>query len=445
MILLRQKTFTDDVGVAVVGGSALALGGGKLLDYGKSKYHNYIAQAAPPKLDYSGMKFSLGDIVSAERHGGLYSHYGVVVGFDPNHKPIIANYVNKGPLDPRAAMATKSSLEEFAENSILHIEKPNGRFTPTQIVQRANDAIARGNGQYSIAYNNCEHFARDIANGTHTSTQVNKVRNETLGRIMRKGRKIYQKRFAVPATTLLKDQANHLISTKGFDARKLLTKDLGGLSNFSRYQTTYLTTGGSVLGGLGGGAIESRRAKKDAKRYGLQEGTLEYDNYIRQRRNQGIIAGAGTGAALGFGGSKATDFARGKIIADRQRAKGMDLGNNYFGLGKTFRGVRSDADIDKVVSNWKELGDYGKGVAQAIFRPYKGPVEQVSQQVPIITAPPVKPQITNGSGSVLMLPPSSTTPQITNGGGSVLMLPAPSKQPRGGSGGGRRRGRKKKK
>ena len=133
------------------------------------------------------------------------------------------------------------------------------------------------------------------------------------------------------------------------------------MSHFDRNQTRYLAGGGSVLGGITGRHTEGKKAKKDAvNKYGLKKGTLEYDEYVRRRKDRGFIKGSAIGAGVGFGASKGVDAVRGKIISDKARVKGTDLGKDYLRLGKGFRGVKSEADIDKVKDNWKEIGSYAK-------------------------------------------------------------------------------------
>lgn len=414
----KQK---DDITPGLLTGGALGLGAVGVAGYAtpvvEEKYNNYINAGIKPNAveDYSGLKFSVGDIVSAERKGGAYSHFGVVTSIGPDGKPIITNYTNPSSLDPRYTVVKESTLEQFGHGGRIHIEKNSGRFTPEEIQRRAQEFINNGYGQYSVSKNNCEHFARELANGKKESFQVGKVVDKVKGKVgsvfqgvydkaattsgqklaeksaevLEKSAPVYesimkgisgiserlQKRFskvdvkaAKNALELLKDEAKTLVSNKkGFEIRKSLSKDLGGLSHFGKYQTAYLSSAGAAVGGMTGCASAGRRAKKDAEEYNLEKGTLEYDNFIKSRKHEGAMKGAALGAGSGALLSKGVDFTRGKVIADKARAShNLDLGKDYVGLGRNMRGVRSEEDITKVTNNWGEIGSYLNGVKKGL-------------------------------------------------------------------------------
>ena len=135
---------------------------------------------------------------------------------------------------------------------------------------------------------------------------------------------------------------------------------------FGKYQTSYLTGGSSAIGGLLGRKKAEKQASKDAiQKYGLKKGTLEYDEFMRKRKTAGTIKGAGIGAGIGFGTSKGLDLVRGKAVIDKARMKGQNLGKDYLGVGKGFRGLNGK-DINNVIENWKETGDYLNSLRKSI-------------------------------------------------------------------------------
>lgn len=375
---LAKKKRRKNIAKGVVGAAALT--GGALLarKYYKNKY---IPSITKPEETYSNVKANVGDIVSASRMGGFYSHYGVVTGYDKKGRPLVTNYTNPTSLDPRKSIVTVSSLKDFGEGGKITVQKNNGKFTPEEIVNRSKQALKNQNSGYSITRNNCEHFARELANGEHVSTQVNqklpfvdkfKRLRKSVNNVMNSPILSSVRQFSVPSTqkeapALLKGQFQHIIANKGFDIRKNLSKDLGGLSHFNRYQDHYLTGGMAIAGGLIGRAKAKHDAKRKARSYKLREGTPEYENYVSRKTNEGMLKGTALGGAIGFGSSKATDAIRGKVIADKSKlSNGLDLGTNYLALGKSMRGVKSEDDIDRVKNNYKEVLSFGKGVMNAL-------------------------------------------------------------------------------
>ena len=370
---LAKKKRRKNIAKGVVGAATVT--GGALLarNYYKNKY---IPSITKPKETYNNVKANIGDIVSASRMGGFYSHYGVVTGYDKKGRPLVTNYTNPTSLDPRKSIVTVSSLKDFGHNGKITVHRNNGKFTPEEIVNRSKQAIKNQNGGYSITGNNCEHFARELANGEHVSTQVNE-KLPFVGKFKEAKRRISPiissiKQFSVSSTqkeapSMLKGQFQHIIANKGFDIRKNLSKDLGGLSHFNRYQDHYLTGGMALAGGMIGRARAKHDAKRKARSYRLREGTPEYENYVSRKANEGMLKGAAIGGTVGFGSSKATDAIRGKVIADKAKlSNGLDLGTNYLALGKSMRGIKSEDDINRIKNNYKEVLSFGKGVINAL-------------------------------------------------------------------------------
>ena len=125
------------------------LTGGALLA-GKYYKNKYIPSITKPKETYNNVKANIGDIVSASRMGGFYSHYGVVTGYDKKGRPLVTNYTNPTSLDPRKSIVTVSSLKDFGENGKITVHRNNGKFTPEEIVNRSKQAIKNQNGGYTL-------------------------------------------------------------------------------------------------------------------------------------------------------------------------------------------------------------------------------------------------------------------------------------------------------
>jgi hypothetical protein len=351
---------------ATIGGT---LGAGS--KYAKKRYKAYIGKPIKADIEQVRQTMSPGDIVIADR--GAYQHYGIV-GKDGK----IIEYGSE-KFDPRTANVGYTSLDHFSNGSALRIEKAKGPYTPEEVVSRAESWIGKDRGQYNLRNNNCEHFAREMVSGKASSTQADRFSEGTFNRVVRPvldrvdsvveaaaRTRNYSAFTAAKGDRILAQQFRHFVGNDLYNVRGKLTKELGGLSHFNKHQTEYLSGGGSVIGSLVGREVEGKKAKKAAiNKYGLEKGSLEYDNFVRSRKNAGMIKGAATGGLLGAGLSKGIDAARGKVITDKALVKygnKLDLGKNYMSTGKSLRGITSEKDIDTIISNYKETGDYLNGL-----------------------------------------------------------------------------------
>lgn len=365
----KEGDTASKIGSAVVG-AGVGAGTGVGLDYGirhgMKHYKSWIGPKKVKALNNNYQNYQPGDILAANR--GKYSHMGIYVGDGKVVEYGVDAY------DPRAASRRKVPFSIFAGSSPVTAEAPSGNFTRQQVVDRAISAIGTDPGKYNIRNNNCEHFAREIANGVRESNQVSNLFYKPINRLKESILKTVH--YSQPsATTLLTNQGklstNSILNSNAlFNVRKNLTSDLGGMSHFDRNQTTYLSGAGSILGAGIGTIRAKKKAKKDAKKYGLKKGTLEYDNFMKSRKREGFLKGAGIGAGIGFGASKGVDTIRGKVIADKMGAKyGINLdknGRNYMKFGKNMRGINSEEQVSKISNNWAEVGDYVKNAASII-------------------------------------------------------------------------------
>jgi hypothetical protein len=366
-------------GALIGAGVGAGLGAGS--EYLSGKYKDFIGpvkeKVKEEKPSLNQEDFEPGDIIIADR--GIMKHYGVVIDKEGN----IIEYGSK-KRDPRMASVRKVNIKEFKGDSPLSKEAPSGKFSREEIIKRAEERLGKDNGKYNLRNNNCEHFARGVVNGDKRSTQVDEridpLTNEMINR-MRKA--VTPKNFS-DSSESVKGEAMDLLNEQKellkkklllngglFNIRKNLTKKLGGLSHFDKYQTSYLTGGGALIGSLSGSLRAKKKAKKEAEESGLDKDSLAYKHYIKNRTNEGIVKGGLLGAGVGFGASKAKDAALGKVLSDKIRAKhGQDLkpiiGKNYMGFGKAMRGIHSEDKVDKIINNWKEIGDFGKGVYEML-------------------------------------------------------------------------------
>lgn len=64
----------------------------------------------------------------------------------------------------------------FAKGRPLGIDgSVEENFSPTETVRRARSQIGKKKGEYNLATNNCEHFARECKSGKAESKQVQKA------------------------------------------------------------------------------------------------------------------------------------------------------------------------------------------------------------------------------------------------------------------------------
>ena len=96
-------------------------------------------------------------------HRPLYTHHGIYVG----DGQVISYLLETG--------VTKYSLEEFAEGDRVTIIEHSAEqsFPPEQIVARAEGR--KGENNYSLPFNNCEHFANWCVTGNAHSEQVQEI------------------------------------------------------------------------------------------------------------------------------------------------------------------------------------------------------------------------------------------------------------------------------
>lgn len=125
-----------------------------------------------------------GDIICVDR--GLYIHFGIYIGNDrvihysgANADFDLRDFKNMSIREDSMSRFLNNNSEYFvfdcesAENKTFFSKNLLLAYTPEETVARAKSKL--GENQYSLPFNNCEHFAIWCKTGIHKSTQVDKV------------------------------------------------------------------------------------------------------------------------------------------------------------------------------------------------------------------------------------------------------------------------------
>ena len=116
-------------------------------------------------------KLHPGDIIYAQ--DVLYRHYGVYEG---DGKVIDFSSSKGHETDAADACIREKSLDAFANGRECSVDDSvEQKYSPTETVRRARSQIGKRKGEYNLATNNCEHFARECKSGKSESKQVQKV------------------------------------------------------------------------------------------------------------------------------------------------------------------------------------------------------------------------------------------------------------------------------
>ena len=110
----------------------------------------------------------LGSVIYTKRP--LYKHYGVYIGGGR----VVHFAAKKGyETNAKEAYIQETSIENFLKGDELFVEKEvSGSFSAAQVVARAKGEVGRQKGEYSLVFNNCEHFAHWCKYGKKKSVQV---------------------------------------------------------------------------------------------------------------------------------------------------------------------------------------------------------------------------------------------------------------------------------
>ena len=108
-----------------------------------------------------------GDHIYVRRKGFLYSHHGIYAG-----KGDVIHFkgTDKEKRNPAVIM---TKLENFLSGGKLKKRYYNGRLSKNETLRIAKDHLSKKG--YSLAFNNCEHFATYCATGKKKSIQVRRA------------------------------------------------------------------------------------------------------------------------------------------------------------------------------------------------------------------------------------------------------------------------------
>lgn len=119
----------------------------------------------------SNSKFKKGDVIYAQ--DTLYRHYGVYEG---DGKVIDFSSTKGHETEAKNACIREKSLSAFSKGRECGVDTSvKSVYSPDETVRRARSQIGKRKGEYNLAFNNCEHFARECKSGKSESKQVQKV------------------------------------------------------------------------------------------------------------------------------------------------------------------------------------------------------------------------------------------------------------------------------
>ena len=108
-----------------------------------------------------------GDHIYVRRKGLLYSHHGIYGG-----KGIVIHF--KGAVkEKKDPVVIKTDIESFLNGGKLKRSDYKKRLPHAETLRIARDHLSKKG--YSLAFNNCEHFAAYCATGKKRSAQVRNV------------------------------------------------------------------------------------------------------------------------------------------------------------------------------------------------------------------------------------------------------------------------------
>lgn len=144
--------------------AGLAVGGSVL--YGMGKLRGAREERARRKKGIDPKEIKPGDILKVDR--GLYTHYGIA-----GKRGTVIEFGHEDRRDRKSLRVARIPYAKFAKDDPVQLEHPLSPYTPDEIIKRAASKIGKNTyGEYSLLNNNCEHFAREAAEGKKHSTQV---------------------------------------------------------------------------------------------------------------------------------------------------------------------------------------------------------------------------------------------------------------------------------
>ena len=131
------------------------------------KIKSAISNPSPHRKDLTEKDLTGGDHIYVRRRGLLYSHHGIYAG---QGTVIHFKGEDKEKRDP-AVILTR--IENFLSGGKLRKRHYKNGVSKDEALSVAKDHLSKKG--YSLAFNNCEHFATYCATGKKKSLQVQRV------------------------------------------------------------------------------------------------------------------------------------------------------------------------------------------------------------------------------------------------------------------------------
>lgn len=117
-----------------------------------------------------------GDHIFVRRKGLLYSHHGIYAG---DRTVIHFKGLEEEKRDPEVIV---TDIDVFLDRGKLRKRNYKKRLPPSETLRIAKEQLS--NKGYSLAFNNCEHFASYCATGKKKSSQVRRAAGGIIGIVL---------------------------------------------------------------------------------------------------------------------------------------------------------------------------------------------------------------------------------------------------------------------
>ena len=116
---------------------------------------------------------NIGDHIFVRRRGLLYSHHGIYAG---DRTVIHFKGLEQEKRNPEVIV---TNIDDFLKSGKLRRRNYHKRLTPSKTVTIARQHLSKKG--YSLAFNNCEHFATYCVTGKKKSKQVRRAASGIIG------------------------------------------------------------------------------------------------------------------------------------------------------------------------------------------------------------------------------------------------------------------------
>ena len=133
-------------------------------------------------------KLNYGDHIYVRRRGMLYSHHGIYAG-----EGTVIHF--KGTVkEKKDPVVIITDIDNFLNSGKLRRRMYKNRLPPTETLRIARDHLSKK--EYSLTFNNCEHFAAYCVTGKKRSRQVRGVVGGIVGIIFTVAAAVFRKKGA---------------------------------------------------------------------------------------------------------------------------------------------------------------------------------------------------------------------------------------------------------